>query len=269
MDVGAAEILGAHDLADRGLHQRRAGEEDRALLAHDHRLVAHRRHIGAARGARAHDHGDLRDALRRHVGLVVEDAAEMVLVGEHLRPLRQVGAAGIDQIDAGKPVLHRHFLGAEMLLHRHRIVGAALHRGVVAHDHAFDAADPADAGDHARARRLVVVHVERRQRRQFEEGRAGIEQRPHPLARQQLAARRRGACAIPRRRRGGPCRCGAEILDLRAHRLGVALEGVGTGVDLRRKVRSCRAKLPGPGTACKPRGYGRRESGAPVRAPGR
>jgi hypothetical protein len=54
---------------------------------------------------------------------------------------------------------------------------------------AFDAAHPADAGDHARARRVVVVHVHRRQRRQLEERRAGIEQAPHPLARQQLAAR--------------------------------------------------------------------------------
>ena len=30
--VGAAEILGRHHLAGRGLHQRRAAEEDRALL---------------------------------------------------------------------------------------------------------------------------------------------------------------------------------------------------------------------------------------------
>ena len=47
MHVGAAEVLGRHHLAGRGLHQRRAGEEDRALLAHDDRSrptsPAHRR----------------------------------------------------------------------------------------------------------------------------------------------------------------------------------------------------------------------------------
>ena len=38
--VGAAQLLGGHDLAGRGLHQRRAAEEDRALLLDDDRLVA-------------------------------------------------------------------------------------------------------------------------------------------------------------------------------------------------------------------------------------
>ena len=51
-------------LAGRRLHQRRAGEEDRALVADDHALVGHRRHIGAAGGAAAHHAGDLGDALR-------------------------------------------------------------------------------------------------------------------------------------------------------------------------------------------------------------
>ena len=70
-------------------------------------LVAHRRHVGAAGGAGAHHHRDLRDALRRHVGLVVEDAAEVVAVREDLVLERQVGAAGIDQVDAGQAVLLR------------------------------------------------------------------------------------------------------------------------------------------------------------------
>ena len=51
MHFGAAQIFGADDLAGRGLHQRRAAEEDGALVAHDHGLVAHRRHVGAARRA--------------------------------------------------------------------------------------------------------------------------------------------------------------------------------------------------------------------------
>ena len=60
MEVAAAEILGRDHLARRRLHQRRAAEEDRALVADDHALVGHRRHIGAARGAAAHHAGDLR-----------------------------------------------------------------------------------------------------------------------------------------------------------------------------------------------------------------
>ena len=62
VQLAAAEVLGGHDLAGRGLHQRRAAEEDRALVAHDHRLVAHRRHVRAAGGARAEHRGDLGDA---------------------------------------------------------------------------------------------------------------------------------------------------------------------------------------------------------------
>ncbi len=56
-------------------------------------LVGHGGHVGAARRAGAHDDRDLRDAGGRHAGLVEEDAAEMVAVGEHLVLVRQVGAA--------------------------------------------------------------------------------------------------------------------------------------------------------------------------------
>ena len=61
--VAAAELLGGHLLAGRRLHERRAAEEDRPLVADDHGLVAHRRDVGAAGRARAHHRGDLRDAL--------------------------------------------------------------------------------------------------------------------------------------------------------------------------------------------------------------
>jgi hypothetical protein len=36
-----AQRFGVDILARRGLHQRRPGQKDRALFAHDHRLVAH------------------------------------------------------------------------------------------------------------------------------------------------------------------------------------------------------------------------------------
>ena len=63
MHIGAAQRLGVDFLAGRGSHQRRAAEEHAPLIAHDDGVIGHRRHIGAARRARAVHHGDLRDAL--------------------------------------------------------------------------------------------------------------------------------------------------------------------------------------------------------------
>ena len=78
----------------------------------------------------------------RQVGLVVEDPAEVLAVGEDLVLHRQERAAGVDQVDARQPVLQRDLLRAQVLLHRHRVVGAALDRGVVGDDHALAAATP-------------------------------------------------------------------------------------------------------------------------------
>ena len=64
MRVSAAQFFRADDLARRRFHQRRPAEENGPLVANDHRFVAHGRHVGAARGARAHDAGDLRNPLR-------------------------------------------------------------------------------------------------------------------------------------------------------------------------------------------------------------
>ena len=87
-------------------------------------------------------------------------------------------------------------LRAQVLLDRHRVVGAALDRGVVGDHHALAAVDPADAGDDARGRHGVVVawlgrvavHAEGRQRAQLEERAARVEQPVDPVADQQLAA---------------------------------------------------------------------------------
>src|SRR5206468_3519547 len=66
-------------------------------------------------------------------------------------------------------------------------VGAALHGGVVGDQHALAAGDASDAGHDAGARRLVVVAAVRRQRRELEEGRSGVEEAGDALARQELA----------------------------------------------------------------------------------
>ena len=199
MHVGAAQILGRNDLAGRGLHQRRAGEKNRALAAHDHRLVRHRRHIGAAGGAGAHHDGDLRDAGGRHVGLIVEDAAEMIAIGKHLVLVRQIGAARIDQIQARQPVLRRDLLRAQMFLHRQRIIRAALHRGVVDHDHALAARHAADAGDDA-GRRAPPRHTSRARR---------VGRSPETASPDRAAPECGRAAAVSRARHGDratPCR---------------------------------------------------------------
>ena len=106
MHVGAAEILGGDDFACCRLHQRRAAEEDGALAADDDGLVRHRRHIGAAGGAAS-------PSPRRSAAM---PSADMLAWLKKIRPkwsrsgntsswLRQVGAAGIDEIDAGQTVL--------------------------------------------------------------------------------------------------------------------------------------------------------------------
>ena len=104
--------------------------------------------------------------------------------------MRQVRAAAVDQIDARQAVLLRDLLGAQVLLDRHREVGAALHRGGVGDDHHLPARHPADAADDPRPRRLAVIEVAGGQLADLQEGRTRIQQTLDPLTRQQLAARR-------------------------------------------------------------------------------
>ena len=169
VDVGAAELLRGHVLPRRGLHERRAADEDRARPLNDHRLVRHRGHVRAAGGARAHDDGDLRDAERRQPRLVEEDPAEVVAVGEDLGLERQERAARVDEVEAGQPVLPRDLLCAQVLLHRERVVRAALHGRVVRDDHALATLDDADPGDDPGRRSVAVVELPRGEGVQLEE----------------------------------------------------------------------------------------------------
>src|SRR5262249_54274998 len=132
---------------------------------------------------------DLRDALRGHAGLVVEDAPEVVAVGEDLVLERQERAAGIDEIEARQAVLLGHLLRAQVLLDREREVRAALDRRVVRDDRALAALDDADAGDDARRRRLAVVELPGGEGVQLEERAARVDEPVDALARRQLAAR--------------------------------------------------------------------------------
>jgi len=138
----------------------------------------------------AHHDSDLRDADRRHPGLVVEDPAEVLAVREHLVLPRQERAARVDEIDAGEPVLEGDLLRPQVLLHRERVIRAAFHGRVVRDDDAFAFGDPADPGDDAGRRRVVVVQIECRERSDLEEWGARIEQPFDALAGQELAGLR-------------------------------------------------------------------------------
>ena len=188
MHVRAAQILGGDLLAGCRLHQWRASQKDRAIAAHDHRLVAHRRDVGAARRTGPHDGRDLRDALGRHLRLVVEDAAKVLAVGEDIGLKWQKRAAGIHQVDAGQAVLLGDLLRAQMLLDGHREVGPTLDCRVIGDDDALLPLDDADAGHDARRGRLVVVHAVRRQRIDLQKRRLWIAEQLDPLAGQQLLA---------------------------------------------------------------------------------
>ena len=93
VQVGAAQLLGAHVDPGGSFHQRRAADEDRALSLHDDGLVAHGRNVRAPSGGRAHDDRELRDRERRKAGLVVEDPAEVLAVRKDLILARQERAA--------------------------------------------------------------------------------------------------------------------------------------------------------------------------------
>lgn len=205
MQVAAAQILGADDLSRRRLHQRRPGKEDRPLIAHDHRLVRHCGHIGPTRRTTAHDAGDLGNASRRHLRLIVEDAPKMLPVGKYFGLIGEVRTAAIYQINAGQPVFERDFLRAQMLLHRQRIVSAALHRRIVADDHHLPSLNATDTRYQASARHLAMIHVIGRELPDLQKRTAGVQQPLHPFAGQQLAA---PDMLVPRLGRSTDCRSG-------------------------------------------------------------
>ncbi|MGY4479060.1 hypothetical protein ACVILL_006474 [Bradyrhizobium sp. USDA 3364] len=169
------------------------------------------------------------------------------LVGKDLVLQRQEGAAGIHHVDARQIVLPRDVLGAQMLLHRHRVVGAALDGGVVGDDDAFAARDAADAGDDARRMHVAAIEAIGGERRQFQERGAGIDQEIDAVARQHLAARgvalARGLAAAA----GHLAEFVAKLRDQAAHHLGVAGEFGRCGIDRRMKRHlGCNVSLEWP-----------------------
>ncbi len=188
MHIGAAQIFSSHHFPGRRFHQWRAGEEDGRLVAHHDGFVGHRRYISATCGTGAHHHGNLRNAHGAHVGLVEENSAEVFAVREHFILARQVGTAGIHQVDAWQAILLGDSLSTEVLFNGERVVAAAFYRGVVCNDHAFDALDSTDTGNHAGGSDVLAIHLVGGQWRDLEKGRARVEEGVDAVTHQQLAA---------------------------------------------------------------------------------
>jgi hypothetical protein len=129
----------------------------------------------------------------------------------------------------GKPILARHFLGPQMLLDRHRIVAAALHRGVVAHDDAFAAPHPADAGEDAGGMDRLAIHAVRRHGRQLEKRRARIDELRDALPRQQLAAAHMALARLRRSALGRLRPPPAQVRHQLPHRRGIGPRLFGAG----------------------------------------
>ena len=186
--IGTAQFFGTDNFACGGLHQRWATQKNRGLVFHDNGFIAHGGHVRTTGGTATHDHRNLRNALRAHIGLVEKNSSEVISVWKHFILIRQVGPARVDQVNTGQIVLCGHFLRTQMLFHAERVVGTTFHRGVVAHNHAVHATDPAYARNGARARRSTTVHAPGCQGCQFQKRGTGVKQTRHAFARQQFAA---------------------------------------------------------------------------------
>ena len=142
-----------------------------------------------------------RDLLHTQFGedrLIAENASGQITVGKDVGLQRQEAAGAVAQMHDRQPVLDGDIEGADDLLHRQWIPGAALHAGVVGMDDDFAAIDDADAADNAGAGDFAAIFGIGGERRQFEKRRTGIEQQFDAVAREHLVLARQ-ALDIARR----------------------------------------------------------------------
>ncbi len=141
-------------------------------------MIAHDGKIGASRDAHAHDGGDLRNALGAHDGVVAEDAAEIVGVGEDVFLERKKNAGGIDEIDGGNTIFDGDVLGADDFLGGHGEEGAGFYGGVVGDDHEEATGNATETGDDAGGGSAApfFVHFVGGVDAEFEEMSAGIDE---------------------------------------------------------------------------------------------
>lgn len=108
---------------------------------------------------------------------------------------------------------------------------AALDAGIVGVDQHFPAADHPQAGDDVGARHFAVVVLAGGQRRELEEGGAGVEQQIEALAHQQLALIAHALDLVRRPPVAGDLHAFAVLRDDGGHRLVIAAVRRGRCVD--------------------------------------
>ena len=177
MHLGAAEALVVALLAGRHLHERRTTEEHlRALLDH-HDVVAHARHVGAARGGVAEHDRDRRDRRARQAGDVAERLAagdeDLALVGRSAPPDSTRWSSG-RRFSWAICIARSALRDGHVVFVPPRTVGS-----LAMIMHSTPSID-ADAGDHAGADR--EVGAPRGERRQLEQRRVVVEEQLDALA---------------------------------------------------------------------------------------
>ena len=158
VQFAATEFLWCDIFTSCSLNQWWACQEDGALVFHNDCFIAHCRHVCAAGGTGSHHGGNLRNAAGREVGLVVENATEVVAIRENFILVEKHGPTGVDQVNARQVVKAGDLLCAQMLLDSQRVVRTTRDGCVISNDQAATTFDDANAGDDASSRNLAAIH---------------------------------------------------------------------------------------------------------------
>ena len=106
--------------------------------------------------------------------------SEMVAVGEHPVLFRQIGPAAIHQIKAGHTVLFGDLLRAQVFFHCLVEKAAALDGSIIGDDNHMLALHKADTGNDSGRGDLIVILAPGGKWRQFQKGRARVDQSVDP-----------------------------------------------------------------------------------------
>ena len=183
MGRGTAQGFIVNIFADCGLNQVTSGKEYASGTIHDQGFITHDRKIGPACHTAAHDGGNLWYAHRTHNGIIPENAAEVLFVGEDFVLHGQENACRINQVYNGDAVFHGNFLGPEILFCRNRKPGSCLYGSVVGNNHAGLPADPGRSGNYTpcRTSALLIVHLIARPQTDFIERAPLVDERMNAL----------------------------------------------------------------------------------------
>jgi hypothetical protein len=181
--LGATERLGVGDLAGGHANERRTAEEDLSTLLDHDDVIAHARRVGAARGARAKHHSDLRHMSARGARHIIKRTTTSM---KHFELLRQIRTARLNQHQCGQPILGRNG-GGTRTAHKGGFVGrAAFDSVLVRHNVTHDATHHANHV-HAVATNRTTVLAPAGQRTDFQHWRIVVQKQSDAFTWHQFA----------------------------------------------------------------------------------